>query len=294
MDSSAHRLYITRGTHVMVLDVESGKLVGDIPKTNGVHGVAVVPKLGRGYISDGRDNDVMVFDTKTFKEITHVKVGTNPDIIMFDTASNKVYCFNGRSNDVTVIDPATNTVVGTVQFTGKPEFAESDGKNTIYVNIEDKSQIERFDTKTLKVLGAWPLAPGEEPTGLGYDSKNHLLFSACANGVMAVTDAKTGKVIATPKIGNGPDGAAYDSAQGIAFSPNGADGTLTVIQRQKDGTFTVLETVPTMKSARTMAFDPKTHKVYLIAAQFEAPTGENRRGKMVPGTAVILVLGPTK
>ena len=217
VDSSAQRLYISRGTHVMVLDVESGKLVGDIPNTNGVHDIAIVSKLNKGYISDGRDNAVTVFDLKTLKEIKRVQVGSRPDVMAYDRASNRVFTFNAGSTDATAVDTATDTVAGTVKLDGKPEFAQVDGRGTMYVNIEDKSEIQKVDTKTLKVVGNWPLAPGEEPTGLGFDVKHGLLFSACANRVMAVSDVKTGKVVATPKIGNGPDGAAFDPGNGYAF-----------------------------------------------------------------------------
>lgn len=295
VDSSAQRLYISRGTHVMVLDVESGKLVGDIPNTNGVHDIAIVSKLNKGYISDGRDNAVTVFDLKTLKEIKRVQVGSRPDVMAYDRASNRVFTFNAGSTDATAVDTATDTVAGTVKLDGKPEFAQVDGRGTMYVNIEDKSEIQKVDTKTLKVVGNWPLAPGEEPTGLGFDVKHGLLFSACANRVMAVSDVKTGKVVATPKIGNGPDGAAFDPGNGYAFSPNGQDGTLTILAHQGSG-FDPVATVPTQRGARTMALDTKTHKIYLIAAQYEpaAPGATNQRPRMIPGSAMILVVGPVK
>lgn len=279
----------------MVLDVVSGKLVGDIINTNGVHDIAFVPKLGKGYISDGRDNAVTVFDLKTLKEIKRIPVGERPDVMAFDTATNHVFTFNGGSQDATVVDPKTDTVVGTVKLDGKPEFARVDGRGMMYVNIEDKSEIQKVDTKALKVLGSWPLTPGEEPTGLGFDVKRGLLFSACANEMMAISDVKTGKVVATPKIGKGPDGAAFDPGTGLAFSPNGQDGTLTILRREGND-FVVQATVATQRGARTMALDPKTHKIYLIAAQYEAPAAgaTNQRPRMVPGSATILVVAPVK
>jgi YVTN family beta-propeller protein len=293
MDSPNHRLFISRGTHVMVLDVNSGQLVGDIPNTNGVHGIALAPKESKGYTSNGRDNTVTVFDLKTLKELKRISVGKNPDVIFLDGPSNRVFCLNGSSNDATAIDPKSDTVVGSVQFDGKPEFPQSDGSGTVFVNIEDKSKIQKFDSKALKITGEWSVAPGEEPTGLAIDLKNHLLFSSCGNNMMAISDYKVGKVIGTPKIGSGPDGAGFDAQYGLAFSSNGQDGTITVVGKGKGG-FEVLQTVPTQASARTMAIDAKTHLIYLIAAEFKAPVGTSRRGQMVPGSASILVVGPTK
>ncbi|MEI7986772.1 MAG: YncE family protein [Armatimonadota bacterium] len=293
MDSPNHRLFISRGTHVMVLDVNSGELVGDIPNTNGVHGIALVPKENKGYTSNGRDNTVTVFDLKTLKELKRFPVGKNPDVIFLDGPSNRVFCFNGSSNDATAIDPKSDTVVGTVKLDGKPEFPQSDGSGTIFVNIEDKSKIQKFDSKSLKVTGEWPVAPGEEPTGLGIDLRNHLLFSACGNNILAISDYKQGKVVGSAKIGSGPDGAGFDQQFGLAFTSNGQDGTMTVIGKGKNG-FEAFQTVPTQASARTMAIDPKTHLIYMIAAEYKAPTGTNRRGQMVPGSATILVIGPTK
>lgn len=299
MDSAAHRLYISRGTHVMVLDVESGKIVGDIPDTAGVHGVAIAPKAGRGYTSNGRDNTVTVFDTTTLKTITKISVGEGPDAIIYDPASNRVFTLNGRGEDATAIDVDKNVVVGTVKLTGRPEYPQPDGKGHVFVNIEDKSMIEQFDSKKLTSMGTWSLAPGEEPSGLSIDPKHHLVFSTCRNNILAVSDTALGKVVGTPKIGNGPDAAAFDPGLGLAFSSNGSDGTLTIVQREKDGTFTVVDNVATQQSARTMAIDTKTHKLYLIAAQYEAPTGDaqpgqRQRRRMVPGSTVILVVGPTQ
>ncbi len=295
IDSGSHRLFISRGTHVMVLDVRSGKLVGDILNTNGVHAIGFASKLNKGYITVGRDNTVLVFDLTTLKEIKRVAVGSRPDVAYFDAASNRFFAFNAGSNDATVIDVNSDTVVGTVKFEGKPEFCEGDGRGTLYVNIEDKSEIQKFDSKTLKILGSWPLAPAEEPSGLGFDHKHNILFSTCSNNLMAVSDAKTGKVIATPKIGGGPDGGGFDPGTGLAFSSNGQDGTLTVIGKNSSGMYDVLQTVQTQTSARTMAIDTKTHLIYLIAAEFQAPTDPaSRRRTMVPGTAMILVVGPAQ
>jgi YVTN family beta-propeller protein len=289
MDSASHRLFISRGTHVMVLDVESGRLVGDIPNTQGVHGVALVPRLNKGYSSNGRDDSVTVFDLTTLKEIKRVKVGGRPDAIIFDPGSDRVFTFNAGSSDTTAVDVKTDTVAGSVPLGGKPEFPQPDGKGVLYVNIEDKSQIAKVDTKGLKVLSTWSLAPGEEPSGLALDKKDHLLFSTCSNNILAVSDTSMGKVVATPKIGNGPDAGAFDPGPGLAFSSNGEDGTLSVVGKV-GGKWEVLQTVPTAVSARTMALDPKTHRIYLIAADFGP--GEGRRRPMVPGSAKILVVAP--
>lgn len=293
IDSASQRLFISRGTHVMVLDVTTGKLVGDIPNTNGVHDIAIVPKANKAYISDGRDNAVMVVDLTSLKELSQIRAGNRPDVMAYDEKTNRVFAFNGGSSDVTVIDPKTDQVITTVALAGKPEFARADGKGSMFINIEDKSEIQKLNTRGLQTAGTWPLAPGESPSGLGMDRKHHLLFSACDNGNMMVSDYQQGKTVGTAAIGNGPDGAGFDSKLGLAFSPNGQDGTLTVIDTH-GGKFSPIQTLETQKSARTMALDPKTHRIYLIAAQFEGPQpGEtNQRRKMVPGTATILVVGP--
>jgi YVTN family beta-propeller protein len=294
VDSDTHRLYISRGTHVMVMDTTDGKVVGDIPNTPGVHGIAVAAKLGKGFISNGRDDSVTVFDLKTLKETARVKVGQNPDAIMYDAASGRVFTFNGRSSDTTAIDAKTNAVAGTIALGGKPEFAQADGTGTVFVNIEDKSEIVEFNSRTLKIAKRWSLAPGEEPSGLAFDVKGHRLFSTCANNILAVSDSVNGKVVGSPKIGDGPDAGAFDAKMGLAFSSNGSDGTLTVVRCGAKDSYSVVEQVTTQKSARTMTLDAKTHMIFLIAADFDAPEPGSRRGKMKPGSATILVVGPTK
>ncbi|MEP7213221.1 MAG: YncE family protein [Acidobacteriota bacterium] len=295
VDSNAHRLYVSHGTHVAVIDTVTDKVVGDIPNTNGVHGIAIAPKFGKGFTSNGRDNTVTVFDLTTLKAVGTIKAGKNPDIIIYDPASKRVFCFNAGSNDATVIDPEKGTVVGTVNFDGNPEFAVSDNKGTIFVNIESKSEIESFDAKTLAVKSHFPLAPCEEPTGIAIDVKNGLIFSACANKRMIVTDAKTGKVVGDIPTGQGTDGAAFDPETRFAFSSNG-EGTLTVIGGDAKDKFNVVENVKTHVRARTMAIDPKTHKVYLPAAEFgtaPAPTKEQPRPRapIVPDSFMVLVYG---
>ena len=292
VDSGTHRLFISRGTRVQVMDIETGKLVGEISGTAGVHGIALDHKLGRGYTSNGRENTVTVFDLKTLKEITKVKVpGGNPDAIIFDSASGRVFTFNGQTSDATAIDVATNTVAGTIKLHGKPEFPQANGKGTIFVNIEDKSEIQQIDTKTLTVIKSWSIAPAEGPSGLAIDVKHNQIFSV-TDGLMAISDTKAGKLAQTAKIGDGPDAAAYDRTYGVAVSSNGGDGTLSVVARQANGTFETVQTVTTQKGARTMALDEKTHKIYLISAEFSAASAGSRRPTMKPNTAVIIVVGP--
>jgi YVTN family beta-propeller protein len=294
-DSAARRLYVPRGTHVMVLDLDSGKLIGDLLNTNGVHDVAIVSKAGKGYTSNGRDNTVTVFDLATLKETGTIPVGQRPDVMVYDKASNRVFTFNGGSSDATAIDPSTDKVVGTVKLDGRPEFPAADGHGIIFVNIEDKSEIQSFDTKSLATIGSWSLAPGEAPTGLAMDTKHHRLYSSCDNDVMAVSDYRLGKLIATPGIGKGPDGALYDAKWDLAFSSNGQDGTLSILHPERDGTFSTV-TIPTQSSARTMALDTKTHRIFLAAAQVHElnPPVEGRRREIVPGSFIILVVAPVK
>jgi DNA-binding beta-propeller fold protein YncE len=295
MDSSARRLYISRATHVIVIDADSGKPVGDIPDTPGVHGIALAPELGRGFISNGREGTVTIFDLKTLKAITKVKAGENPDAILYDPASKLVFAFNGRSHDATAIDAAGGTVLGTIKLEGKPEFAASDGKGEIFVNIEDKSQIDAIDPSKLEVKASWPLAPCQEPSGLAIDRKNRRLFAGCDNKMMAVVDADTGKVVATAPIGDGVDANAFDPGTGLAFASCG-EGVLTVVHEDSPAKFSVVDNVPTQQGARTMALDEKTHNVYLVTANFgppPAPTADNPhpRRTLLPDSFVVLVFG---
>jgi len=228
-DSDAHRLYISHGTRVQVMDTDTYAIVGEIPDTEGVHGIALAPELNRGFTSNGRANTVTIFDLKTLKTIGTVKTGTNPDAIVYDGVTERVFTMNGRSHDATAIHAADGAVVGTFALEGKPEFAVADGKGNIYVNIEDKSELVQFDARKLTVLNRWPLKPCQEPSGLAIDLKNRRLFAGCDNKLMAVVDADTGKVIATPPIGEGVDANAFDPGTNYAFASNG-EGTLTVVR----------------------------------------------------------------
>jgi YVTN family beta-propeller protein len=295
VDSAARRLYVSHATRVVVIDLDKKAVVGEIPDTNGVHGIAIVPELGRGFTSNGRDNNVTVFDLKTLKAIAQVKTGTNPDAIIYDPASRRVFAFNGRSNDATAIDAASGNVAGTVAVGGKPEFAVADGKGTVYVNIEDKSEIVAMDSNKLTVKARWPLAPGEEPSGLAMDRKTRRLFAVCSNKKMIVMNADNGHVVADLPIGGGTDAAAFDPETKLAFSSNGT-GTLTVVHEDSADKYSVVENVTTQRGARTMALDPKTHTVYLATAQFGPPPAATPdrprpRPSIVPGSFVILVFG---
>ncbi|MGB6677892.1 MAG: YncE family protein [Terriglobales bacterium] len=295
LDSSSRRLYISRATHVIVVDADSGKPVGDIPDTPGVHGIALAPELGRGFVSNGREGTVTIFDIQTLKLITKVKVGDNPDAILYDPATKRVFTFNGKSHDSTALDAAKGTVLGTIKLEGKPEFAASDGKGEIFVNIEDKSQLDAIDPAKLEVKSRWPLAPCEEPSGLSIDREHRRLFAGCDNKMMAVVDADSGKVLATPAIGDGVDATAFDHGTGLAFASCG-EGVLTVVREESPNKFSVAETVKTQEGARTLALDDKTHQVFVVTAKFgppPAPTADqpHPRHSILPDTFVVLVLG---
>ena len=294
-DPASRRLFVSHGTHVMVVDADTKVAVGDIPDTPGVHGIAIASDLGRGFISNGRGATATIFDLKTLGRIGEVKTGENPDAILYDRASGRVFTFNGRSGDATAFDAAHGTVTGTIPLGGKPEFAVADGKGRVYVNIEDKSEIVALDAKALQVKSRWPLEPCEEPSGLAFDSEHGRLFTVCRNRLMAVVDAKTGRVVTTLPIGSGVDGAAYDPATGLVFASNG-EGTLTIVHEDSPDSFRVVENVPTQAGARTLALDPKTHRIFLSTAQLgprPAPTAEvpRPRPSIVPGSFVVLVVG---
>ncbi len=295
-DADSRRLFISRATHVIVMDMDSGKPVGDIPDTPGVHGIALATDLGRGFISNGREGSVSIFDLKTLALISKVKgVGENPDSILFDPATKRVFTFNGRSNNSTVIDAATGAIVGKIALDGKPEFAVSSGTGEIFVNIEDKSELLRLDPKNLKVENRWPLAPCEEPSGLAIDIKKHRLFAGCDNKMMAIVNADTGKVITTLPIGGGVDANGFDPDSGLAFASCG-EGVLTVVSEETPDKFSVAQNVTTERGARTMTIDPKTHQIFLVTAKFGPPpaaTADQPRPRpaILPDTFEVLVVG---
>src|SRR5258708_7168183 len=266
VDSDARRVYVSRGTHTMVLDADSYAVVGDIPDTQGVHGIPVASDLGRGFTSNGRSNDVTIFDLKTLKSLGTVKTDANPDAILYEPVTKRVFTFNGRGKNATAINAADGSVLGAIDLRGKPEFAAADGKGSIYVNNEDSSELHHLDAPSLKELHHWPLAPCKSPSGLAMDVANRRLFSVCDEKVMAVVNADTGKVVATPAICEGPDAAGFDPSTGYVFASCG-DGNLTVIHEDSPDKFTVVENVPTKRSARTMGLDLR-----LTTSFFPLPT----------------------
>jgi len=299
VDETAGRLFVSHGTVVQVVDLKTSQLAGTISETLGVHGIAIAQDLNKAFISVGRNASVKVVDLKTLASIADVKVtGENPDAIMYDQFSKKVFVFNGRSSNATVLDATTNTVVGTIALEGKPEFPVSDGKGNIYVNIEDKSLITVIDAGSLKVLKSWPIAPGEEASGLALDNETHRLFAVCGNKLMVVVDAIDGHVVVSLPIGNGCDGVKFDRGMKRAISSNG-DGTMTVVQEIDKDNFKVLENITTMAGARTLAIDTRTHHIYAPTAEFNpAPdaTADNPRPRRSPkpDSFNILDIAPVK
>ena len=294
-DSAARRVYISRGTHVMVIDADTYAVVGDIPGTDGVHGIALAPELGRGFTSNGRANNVTIFDLNTLKVLGTAPTGEGPDAIVYDPASKRVFTFNGHGDSATAIDAASGTPVGTIALEGKPEFAAADGQGHIYNNLEDKSELLQIDSQKLTITARWPLAPGQSPSGLAIDREHRRLFAGCHNQMMVVMDADSGKVLATPAIGQGVDANAFDPGTQLAFSSNG-DGTLTVVHEDSPEKFTSAASVTTQRGARTMALDLKTHRIFLVTAEFgppPAPTPEHPhpRPSAIPGSFTLLVFG---
>jgi YVTN family beta-propeller protein len=295
VDNNNHRLYVSHGTQTEVIDTNTDKLVGTIPGTNGVHGIAIADDLGIGFTSDGGDNDVTVFDVKTLAVKTKIKTGQNPDSIIYEPTSHRVFTFNGRSSDSTAIDAKTLTVVtASIPLGGKPEFSQIDGKGHIYVNLEDKNEIVEVDAKNALVAKRYSIAPCDSPSGLTFDLKKTNLYSVCDNRMMIVSDPATGKVLATPAIGAGPDGVAFDS--GYAFSANGRDGNITMVGETSPGKFEAVATIETQFGARTIAADQKAHKLYLPAAESGPPAvgKDGKQGKNrtpVPNSFEILVVG---
>lgn len=299
MDSAARRLYVSHATKVVVIDVDKNEVVGEIPGANGVHGIALAPRLNRGFTSNGRDATVTIFDLKTLKAIGQAKTGGNPDAILYDPATSHVFTFNrtraAADATSTIIDAASGEVIGAIPLGGRPEFAVADGKGQVFVNLDDKSEVAVIDSRKGAIVQRWPLAPGEEPSGLAMDVKNRRLFSVCGNQKMIVMNADNGRVVADLPIGKNTDGAAFDPGARLAFSSNG-DGTLTVVREDSPDKFSVVETVKTQQGARTLAVDLKTHNIYLSTAQYGPPPAAtpeqpNPRPSIVPDSFMVLVVG---
>jgi len=294
VDSAANRLYVTHGPRVEVLDTNTGKPLGAIVGLHGTHDVVLDPDGKTGYISDGGGNAVVVFDRETLATYATIPAGTNPDGMAYEPATHTIWAFNGRSHNVTVIDTATRKVVATIDLPGKPEFPVVDGKGNVYDNIEDKSEIVRLDAYHRKITGEWKLTDCDSPSGMAFDVRGHRLFPVCDDKKMAVVDSRTGKVLANPSIGDGPDAARWSAKHKLVFASSG-DGVLSVVDASKPG-YPTIESLPTQRGARTMAYDPDTDRAYVVTAQFgprpEATADRpHPRPSIVPGSFTILVIG---
>lgn len=293
VDPSMRRLYVSHGNKVEVLDVDTGAPVGTVAPMHGVHGIAIVPGLGKGYITSGADRTVVAFDLTTLKVLKVITgLGVKPDAIEYDLATRRVYVANGESGGITVIDPALDVITATIPVAGKLEGMAFDGRGHLFVNTEDQSRIQVIDTAALQAIAAWPIAPVEGGTGLAIDAVHHRLFSAGGNGMLAVVDSDTGRLVATPPIGADPDGDAFDAARGLIFTSNYA-GTITVLREQSPDSYAVLQTVPTAFGARTITLDAPTGRLFVATGKFEpAPAGNpNARRKGIPGSFEVLAVG---
>ncbi len=286
-----HKLYVSHSTHVNIIDENSGDSLGIIEGTTGVHGIAFYNALNKGYTSNGRLNNVFVFDLATNKILKQIPTGDNPDAIMYDAFSNKIITCNGSGKSLSIIDPEADSVIATIELDAKPEEAVTDGHGKLYVNLEDKSQVSKIDLKNNKILSRWPIAPGESATGLAIDTKTNRLFAGCDNQLLVVLDAESGKLITTIPIGEGCDGVVFDDEQKMIYTSNG-EGNVTAIKEEGNNKFKIVETIPTKKSARTLTIDKATHTLYLPAADIEpAEKGAaNQRGNIKPGSFAVLVV----
>ena len=295
LDAKRHHLFISRSSHVQVIGTDSGKIVGNIPGTEGVHGIALSEDLNVGFTSNGKSNSVTVFDLTTLDVVATIKIsGLNPDAILYEPISKHIFVFNGHSSNATVIDAMTRKEIVTINLPGKPELAVSNHAGNIFVNIEDKNEIVVIDSSTNKILKTFPIGSGEEPSGLAIDQAHNRLFSVCANNKMVVLDSESGKIVSELIIGSSPDSAAFDPNLGIVFSSNG-DGTLTIIKEYDPEHFSVLQNVNTQKGARTMAYDLDKHRAYLVTASFgETPPATTDHPKprpaIIPNSFIVLVV----
>ena len=291
-DPDGSRVFVTRGNHVMVVDAKTLKPTGDITDLSGTHGVALAPTLGRGYITSGGDDMLVVFDLKTLKVLDKIKVGKRPDAVLYDVSSKRVYTFNAQSQDSTVVDAAAGKVIGSVPLGGKPETGVADGKGNVYVNIEDRSEIVRIDTAKLTVAEHYPMAGCDEPSALAMDVAHRRLFAGCASKILAVVDADAGKLVTTVDIGGGVDAGAFNPKTQQIFMSCG-EGVLTVIHQDSPDKYSVVQNVPTVRGARTMALDARSNTVYSATAEFDpTPPPPGQRRKMIPDTFELLVIRP--
>lgn len=291
-DAQRHHLFISRGDRVLVIDTQALRQVGTIENTSGVHGIAIAQDLQQGFVSNGLTASVTVFDLDSLKTIATIQgTGEKPDAIVYEPQSHRVWTFNGKSNTASVIDPSSKRVVATVALPGKPEFAVADAAGHIFVNIEDKSELAQIDASSNKLLKTWSLAPCQSPSGLAIDVKQHRLFSVCDNEKMAVTDSDTGHLVSTVPIGSGPDAVVFDAQDAMIYSSNGESGTVTAVHEDDSHHFTVKATVPTQRSARTLALDPQQHRLYLSAATLGKDQPAGQRPSMLPESFTLLVVG---
>ncbi len=295
VDPATHRLFISRGTHVIVVDPEQGKIIGDIPDTQGVHGIALADEFNKGFTTNGRTSDSTIFDLTSLKVIGNAKTDKDTDAVIYDPFSKRVFTFNGDANTASGIDAASGTLVGTFPLGGGPEFGASDGHGKIFVNLEDKSALVKFDAKTLKIENTWPLAPCESPSGLAIDAAHEILVVGCHNKLMTFVDGNSGKIIGTVPIGQGVDANRFDPITGYAFASCG-DGTITIAHEDSPTKFSPVEMIQTQRGARTMALDYTTHTVYTVTADFgetPAATPEHPRPRpaIIPDTFTLLVYG---
>jgi YVTN family beta-propeller protein len=282
------KLYVSHGTQVNILDQKTGDSLGYIPNTLGVHGIAINPDNGKGYTSNGRLNTITVFNVKTMDTIRQIPVGQNPDAIMYEPFTKKIITCNGRSNNLSIVDPVKEAEIATVALEGKPETAVSDGMGKLYVNIEDKSKIAVVDLKTNQVIGSWPLSPGEGPTGLAFDVRGRRLFAGCDKQLI-VMNADNGSIVEKVPIGNGCDGVAFDNSLRLVFASCG-EGVLSIVHEISADNYSLVENLPTKRSARTIGIDERNHEVFLPAADMQPPAAQGERPRMVPGTFQILVV----
>jgi DNA-binding beta-propeller fold protein YncE len=293
VDARTHRVFISRSDHVDVIDGDGGKRLGTIAGTDGVHGIAVAVALGRGFSSNGKSNSLTEFDLGSYARIRDIPLsGKSPDAILFEAVSGRIFAFNAGSNNVSIVDPVAGRETATLAFEGNPELAVQDGHGHVFVNIEDKAQLVEIDASAGAIVHTWAIGGCEGPTGLAIDAVHRRLFSACDNGVMAITDADSGRQVALVPIGDGPDGAAFDPASQDAFSPNGQSGTLTVIHEYDPEHFRVAQTLDTQVGARTVELDPSTHRLYLPAARYGPKPEGAKRAPMLTGSFSLVVVSP--
>ena len=289
-DPPHHRVFIARQTRVMVVDEDSGKLLGEVAGINGAHGTAIAESSGHGFATSGNDQSVVMFDLKTFQPLGRIPAAEDADAIVYDPASNRVFTLNGDAHSSTVIDPKEGKLITNIPLGGKPEYGASAGDGKVYANLTDNSEVVEIDAKTATVSRRWSTEPCKQPVSMALDTAHHRLFSGCRSGVMAVSDYQAGKVVATVPIGQGVDGAGYDAASGNAFASN-ADGTLTVIHQDSPDKYHVAETLETPQGSRNMGLDASNHRVYLVSAKFgDAPAGGRGRRPVLPGSFSLMVI----